>query len=166
MQNYTRADTQAPNKITDLTAYRKDGESTLVFRWSPVATASTFAAVKIAIFFTETDSFVFSSLSRGLLHSPYCRRFDQWHVSVQLVVRSSYRSAIRSWSVLQWRPVSIFLRWHQRDSSCLRGVVLLWRGLKHVTNVECRSAINRQRVNSSRTELRWTTLLREQRQRS
>ena len=42
--NYTRTDTEAPNKITDLVAYRKDGDSRVVFRWTPVATASTYTA--------------------------------------------------------------------------------------------------------------------------
>jgi hypothetical protein len=42
MLNYTRADTQAPAKITDLVAYRKEGEDRVVIRWTPVDTAGTF----------------------------------------------------------------------------------------------------------------------------
>jgi hypothetical protein len=45
MLNYTRADTQAPAKITDLVAYRKEGEDRVVIRWTPVDTAVRYHGV-------------------------------------------------------------------------------------------------------------------------
>lgn len=37
--NYTRTDTQAPGKITNLVAYRKEGEERVIMRWTPVDSA-------------------------------------------------------------------------------------------------------------------------------